>query len=136
MHVETWVGGCRSLILRISQEQEIKGRCAVSGFPPQTPCVTPVLPGPGSDTRMKMVWMVMTKTENSGVWFFQNAGGSVGEVGTSVAYGRGGWGTERIVPHSMGGSRWFLVFLFVRVRAGPAIGPHTGGRCWPLLAGV
>ena len=51
MHVETWAGGCKSLNLRISQEQEIKGRCAVSGFPPRTLFVTPVLPGPGSDFR-------------------------------------------------------------------------------------
>ena len=77
--------------------------------------VTPVLPGPGSDIRMKM------KTEKSGVWFFQNAGGSVGRVGTSVAHGRGGFGTEGIAPHSVGGSRWFLMFLCVCVRAGPAV---------------
>ena len=49
VHFETWAGGCQSLNLRISQEQEIGRRCA-----PRTPCVTPVLLGPGSDTRMKM----------------------------------------------------------------------------------
>ena len=32
MHVETWAGGCKSLNLKTSQEQEIKGRCAVAGF--------------------------------------------------------------------------------------------------------
>ena len=74
LHVETWAGGCKSLNLRISQEQEIEGRCAVEGFPPRTPFVTLVLPGPGSDIRMKMGWKIMTKTEKSGVWFFQNAG--------------------------------------------------------------
>ena len=30
--VETWASGCQSLNLWISQEQDIKGRCAVSGF--------------------------------------------------------------------------------------------------------
>ena len=44
-------------------------------FTPRIPVVTPVLPGPGSDIRMKMGWKVMSKTEKSGVWFFQNAGG-------------------------------------------------------------
>ena len=40
-------------------------------------------------------------------------------MGASVAYGRCGLGTEGIVPHSVGGSMWFLVYLFVCVRAGP-----------------
>ena len=44
------------------------------GFPPRTPFVTLVLPGPGSDIRMKMGWKIMPKTEKSGVWSFQNAG--------------------------------------------------------------
>ena len=70
MHVETWAGGCKSLNLRISQEQEIKGRCTASAFPPRTPFVTPVFPGPGSDMRMMTVWKVKSKTEKSGVWFF------------------------------------------------------------------
>ena len=74
VHVETWAGGCPSLNLKISQEQEIEGRCAVVRFPPRIPSVTPALPGPGSDIRMKMGWKILTKTEKSGVWFFQNAG--------------------------------------------------------------
>ena len=58
VHVGTWAGGSKSLNLRISQEQEIGRRCAVVGFPPRTPSVTPVLPGPGSDIRMKKGWKV------------------------------------------------------------------------------
>ena len=54
VHVGTWAGGNNCLNLRISQEKEIMARCAVSGFSPRTPFVTPVLPGPGSDIRMKM----------------------------------------------------------------------------------
>ena len=52
LHVETWAGRCKSLNLRISQEQEIEGRCAVAGFPPRTPFVTPVLPGPDIRRRL------------------------------------------------------------------------------------
>ena len=91
-------GACRDLgrwvselNLRISQEQEIGRRCAVVGFPPQM-CVTPVLLRPGSDTRMRMRWKNMTKTEKSGVWFFPECRGYVGEVGTPVAYGCCGLG--------------------------------------------
>ena len=74
VHVETWAGGCQSHNLGISQDQEIGGRCAEFGFPPRTPFVTPVLPGPGSDIRMKMGWKIKTKTEKSGFCFFQNVG--------------------------------------------------------------
>ena len=73
--------------------------------------------------------------EKSGVWFFQNAGGLV-EAGTSVAHWRCGLGMEGIVPHSVGGSWWFLVFLFVCVRTGPSRRAAywraelaTAGRC-------
>ena len=58
---------------------------------------------------MKVGWKIMSKTEKSGVWFFQ---------GTSVACGRCRLGMEGFVPHSVGGAWWFLVFLFVCVWAG------------------
>ena len=38
----------------------------------------PVLPGPGSDIRMKMGWKVLQKTRNSGVWFFWDEGAWLG----------------------------------------------------------
>ena len=71
VHVGMWAGGNKSLNLRISQGKEIIARCAVSGFSPRTPSVTPVLPGPGSDIRMKMGWKVLDQTRNSRVWFFR-----------------------------------------------------------------
>ena len=69
VHVGTWAGGNKSLNLKISQGKEIMARCAVSGSSPRTPFVTPVLPGPGSDIRMKMGWKVLDKTRKSGVGF-------------------------------------------------------------------
>ena len=84
------------------------------GFRPRTPFVTPVLPGPGSDIRMKMGWKIMTETEKSGV-VFPECREYVGEVGTSVC----GLGLEGTVPHSVVGPLSFLVHLFVRVRARP-----------------
>ena len=93
---------------------------------------TLVPPGPGSDIRMMMGWTVMSKTEKSGVWFFQNAAGLLGRwvfpmlMGRVVWVRKGSYHTVWAVP----------VLLFVCVRGGPTIGPRTGGRCWPLLAGV
>ena len=59
-------GGCQNLKLGIFRDPELEGRCAVVSFPPQTPCVTPVLPGPGSDTRMKIG--VENIDKNGRVW--------------------------------------------------------------------
>ena len=128
VHVETWAGGCQSLNLSISQEQEIGRRCAVVGFPPRTPFVTPVLPGPGSDTRMKMAWKVMSKMEKSSV-LFPECRGYV-EVGTSVACC--GMGLEGVLPHCVCGSLWFLVLLFIFVWAGPSY-RATYWRIAPLM---
>ena len=120
VHVETWAGGCQSLNLKISQEQEIERKCAVVRFPPRIPFVTPALPGPGSDIRMKMGWNFWTKTEKSAVCFFSRMPGYVEEVGTSVTCGSCRLGVEGIGPYCMGGSLWFLMFLFVFVWAGPS----------------
>ena len=70
VHVGTCAGGNKNVNLRISQEKEIMTRC----FPSLILFVTPVLPGLGSDIRMKIRWKVQSKTRKSGVWFFQNAG--------------------------------------------------------------
>ena len=134
VHVETWAGGCQSLNLRISQEQEIGRRCAVVGFSPQIPCVTPVLPGPGSDTRMKMEWKHMTKTEKSGVWFFQNAASMWEREVLPLLTVDWVWkGSYRTAWAVACGSSCSCSCSYGR---GPAIGSHTGEQCWPLLAGV
>ena len=120
VHVETWAGGCQSLNLSMSQEQEIGRRCAVVGFPPRNPCVTPVLPGPGSDTRMKMGWKIL---------------GSVFSRMPQVC-GCCGLGLEGVLPHCVAvpcGSSCSCSYSYGR---GPAVGPYTGERCWPLVASV
>ena len=86
VHVGTWAGGNNCLNLRISQEKEIMSRCAVLEFSPRTPFVTPVLPGPGSDIRMKMGWKVLDKTRKSGVWF-----SGMRRIGWVVRCGRCSW---------------------------------------------
>ena len=129
-------GGCQSLNLKISKEQEIEGRCAVVRFPPRIPVVTPALPGPGSDIRMKMVWTILTKTEKSGVWFFQNTVDLWESWVLPLHMGavdwarKGSYHTAWSVPC---GSSCSCSYAYGR---GPAIGSHTGERCWPLHAGV
>ena len=63
--------------------------CAGATFPSLIPFVTPVLPGPGSDIRMKMEWKVQSKTRKSGVWFSPECRGWWGEWGIADAYGCG-----------------------------------------------
>ena len=131
MHVETWAGGCPSLNLDISQDPELEGRCAVVGFPPRTPCVTPVPPAPGSDTRMKMELKILTETEKSG----PECREYVGEVlplltGAVDGVKKGSYRTAWSVPSD---SSCTCSYAYGQ---GPPTGPHTGQRCWPLLAGV
>ena len=135
VHVETWAGGCQSLNLKISREQEVEGRCAVVRFPPRIPVVTPALPGPGSDIRIKMVWYFLTKTEKSGVWFFQNAGDLWWRWVLPLFMGAVDWvwkGSCRTAWAVPCGSSCSCLYAYGR---GPAVGPHAGERCWPLLPG-
>ena len=138
VHVETWAGGCQSLNLRISQEQEIGRRCAVVGFPPRNPCVTPVLPGPGSDTRMKMGWKSLTKTENSGVCFSRMPRVCEGG-GTPVAYG--GCGRSGRGLTALRGRSLVVPRAPVHIRMGGAqlsgrILESGAGHCWPECGGL
>ena len=87
---------------------------------------------PGSDIRVKMGWKVMSKTEKSGVWFFQSAGGLCGRrvLPLLIWLWKGSYRTAWAVPC---GSSCSCSYAYGRC---PAVGSHTGGRCWPLLAGV
>ena len=104
-------------------------RCADATFPSLIPFVTLVLPAPGSDIRMKMGWKVQSKTRKSGVWSFQNAGS-----GGRVGYCRCSW--VRLIGYGRDRTTQRGRFPVVPHARGPAVGPHTGERCWSLLAGV
>ena len=76
-------------------------------------------PGPGSDIRMMMGWTVMSKTEKSGVWFFQNAAGLLGRWVFPMLMGRVFW-VRKGSYHTV----WAVpVLLFVCVR-----GAQLSGR--------
>ena len=79
-------------------------------------------------------WSLLEKTDRSGVWLFRGA--LQGENLFSSLNAVGGWvkklsyRTAWSVPC---GSSCSCSYAYGQ---GPAIGSHTGGRCWPLLACV
>ena len=118
LHEETWAGLLKNRGLRISQEVEIVPGCAVRVACPSCPDYSPEPPGPGRIIRNMLGWSLLEKTERSGERVFRGA-----LQGESYA-------TAWAVP---GGSSYSCSYAYGH---GPAIGPHTGERCWPLLAGV
>ena len=120
VHVGTWAGGNNCLNLRISQqEKEIIFRCAVLEFSPRTPFVTPVLPGPGSDIRMKMGWKVLDKTRKSGVWFFRDVEDWLGSEVWPMLMGAVDW-----VRKGSYHTAWAIDFQVVPCEP---VRMHTGG---------
>ena len=112
--------------LRIFQEVEIVPGCAVQVACPSCPDNSPVSPGPG--------WSLMEKTVRSGVWLFRGALGGENLFSFLDVAGdwekKGSYHTAWTVPCD---SSCTCSYAFGQ---GPAIGPHTGERCWPLLACV
>ena len=133
LHDEMWAGLPMNLGPRIFREVEIIPGCAVRVACPSCPDYFPVSPGPGRVIRNMLGWSKLEETEGSGVWVCRGA-----LQGKMFCFPWRNWrlGKGRVVPHSVGGPLAFLVLLLVFVRAGPAVGPHAGERCWPLLAGV
>ena len=134
LHEETWAGLFKNQGLRISQEVEIVPGCAVRVARLSCPDYYPESPGPGIVIRNMLGWSRLEKTDESGVWLFRGAfqGGNL--LSLLDAAGdwerKGSYRTARSVPFTSSCSCSYAY------GHGPAIGPHTGERCWPLLAGV
>ena len=133
LHEEASAGCKGSLGLKISQEVEIRTWCAFTVSYLPSPVIAPVPPGPGR--MLGTCWVghwwrkqlgrgmvVLACLERRECIFFPCCSGRLGK--------------ERIVPHSVVGPLAFLVFLLMFVWGATAIGPRTGERCWPLLAGL
>ena len=115
------------------QGVEIVSGCAVSVARPSCPDISPVSPGPGRVIRNMWDWSLMEKTEGSGVWLFRGA--LKGEKFSSLC-AAGDWvqkGSYRTAWSVSCDSSCSCSYAYGQ---GPAMGPHTGKRCWPLLAGV
>ena len=134
LHEETWAGLLKNQGLRISQEVEIVPGCAVRVARPSCPDYYPESPGPGIVIRNMLGWSLLKKTERSGVWLFRGA--LQGENLFSLLDAAGDWerkGSYRTAWSVPCNSSCSCSHAYGH---GPAIGPHTGERCWPLLAGV
>ena len=129
LHEETQNRG-----LRIFQETEIVPGCAVRVVSPSGPDYYPESPGSGIVIRNRMGWSLLKQTKRSGLWLFRGA--FQGENLFSLLDAAGDWErkgsyhTAWAVPSN---SSCPCSYAYGH---GPAIGPHTGEQCWPLLAGV
>ena len=115
LHDDTWAVLLRNPGLGFSQEEEIVPWCAVAVACPSCPDHSSEPPGPGIVIRNMLGRSLQEKTAGSVVWLF--LGALRGENLFSSLLGR--LGKEGTVPHSVGGPLWFLVHLFVCVRARP-----------------
>ena len=131
LHDETWAGLPMNLGPRIFREAEIVPGCAVRVACPSCPDYYPEPPGPGIVIRNMLGWSQLEKTERSGVWLFRGA--LQGENPFFSPRRSRRLGEERVVPHSVGGPCNSSCSCSYAYGHGPAIGPHSGERCWPLL---
>ena len=131
LHVETWEGLLCNQGPKIFREVEIVPGCAVRVACPSCPDYYPEPPGPGIAIRNMLGWLRLEKTERSGVWVFrgalqgENLFSSLDVTGDWVR--KGSYHTAWAVPCDS------LCSCSYSYGQGPAIGPHTGRRCWPLL---
>ena len=120
--------------LRISQEVDIVLGCAVRVTRPSCPDYSSEPPGPGRIIGNMLGWSRLVKTERSGVWV--SRGAFQGENLFSLHDAAGDWerkGSYRTAWAVPCNSSCSCSYAYGH---GPAIGPNTGERCWPLLAGV
>ena len=134
LHVETWEGLLCNQGPKIFREVEIVPGCAVRVACPSCPDYYPEPPGPGIVIRNMLGWSRLEKTERSGVWVFRGALQGKNLFSSLAVAGdwerKGSYRTAWVVPCD---SSCTCSYAYGH---GPAIGPHTGERCWPLLAGV
>ena len=134
LHVETWAGLLKNQGPKIFRDEEIIPGCAVRVACPSCPDYHPEPPGPGIVIRNMLGWSKLEKTERSGVWVFRGA--LQGENLFSLLDAAGDWvkkGSYHTAWAVPGDSSCSCSYAYGH---GPAVGPHTGRRCWPLLAGV
>ena len=131
LHVEAWADA-QNLPQKGFQVQGVMARCASVSFPSCYSDLTSVLPGPGSEIRRQFGWTQLEKTGRSGVWFFRGAFQGEDLFSSLAVSGdwvkKGSYHTAWSVP---GDSSCSCSYMYGH---GPAIGPHTGMRCWVLLS--
>ena len=135
LHGEVWASILQNQGPKIFREVEIIPGCAATVACPSCPDHSPEPPGPGRIIRNMLGWSLVEKNEvGCGVWLFRgalqakNLFSSLDVTGDWVR--KGSYHTAWAVPCDS------LCSCSYSYGQGPAIGPHTGRRCWPLLEGV
>ena len=135
LHDEVWASILHNQGPKIFREVEIVPGCAVRVACPSCPDHSPEPPGPGRIIRNMLGWSFEEKNEvGCGVWLYRGdfQGGNLFSL-LDVAgdwVRKGSYHTAWAVPCDS------LCTCSYSYGRGPAIGPHTGRRCWPLLEGV
>ena len=133
MHVETWAGLLRNQGPKIFREVEVVPGCAVAVARPSCPDYSPEPPGRGRIIRNMLGWSQLGKTVRSGVWLFRGALQGENLFSSLAVAGdrerKGSYRTAWAVPCD---SSCTCSYAYGQ---GPAMGPLSGKRCWPLLAG-
>ena len=135
LHGEVWASILQNQGPKIFREVEIIPGCAATVACPSCPDHSPEPPGPGRIIRNMLGWSLEEKkVVGCGVWLFRgalqgkNLFSSLDVTGDWVR--KGSYHTAWAVPCDS------LCTCSYSYGQGPAIGPHTGRRCWPLLEGV
>ena len=134
LHVETSEGLFHNQGPWIFREVEIVPGCAVQVACPSCPDYSPEPPGPGRVIRNMLGWSLLEDPEGSGVWVFRGALQGKNLFSSLDVAGdwerKGSYHTAWAVPCDSSCTCSYAC------GQGPAIGPHSGKRCWSLLAGL
>ena len=133
LHEETWEGLlCNQGIFK---EVEIVPGCVVKVACPSCPDYSPEPPGPDRVIRNMIGWSLQEQTDRSGVWLFRGALQGENLFCLSLTQQETGKRRGRTTQRGRSPVDSSCTCSYAYGH-GPAIGPHTGWRCWPLLAGV
>ena len=134
LHEEAWAGLLQKQGPRISQEVEIVPGCAVTVACPSCLDNSSVSPGPGRVFRDMLAGQSWRKQQGLGYGVSGEPSKEENLFSSLVAAGdwieQGSHHTAWSVPCD---SSCTCSYAYGQ---GPAVGPHTGQRCWPLLAGL
>ena len=134
LHGERWASILQKQGPKIFREVDIVPGCAVSVACPSCPDHSLEPPGPGRIIRNMLGWTLEEKTVGSGVWLFRGA--LQGKNLFSSLDVAGDWERKGSYHTAWPVSCDSSCSCSNSYGQGSAIGPHTGQRCWPLLAGV